>query len=570
MTVTDTDLATVDHPISAHPLNPVQRAYLAGASTGFELGGVSTHGYFELQGRGPVDLDRLRRSLDAVIARHEMLRASIDVDAGAVVIADTVPRFPLEVCDLRHLGPDAARSAVSGLRAEHSTLVRPPEAWPLFGVVVVLLADDELTIMIDVDGLVVDLHSLKVVLGDVIAAYRREPLGPASPQGTVAEIDRQIALPDPVGDDYWQGRLDEIAPPPRLPLRRSPAAVGPARFASRCHHLSAGQWERATAVAAANGLSPSALGAAALAQTLSRWAAQSTFTVIVPCSNRPPRHRGARDAVGQFASFVPVTVEWSAPTLAARATGLQRRLLQAATRGRRAGPALMAKLADRHRAGGRSLFPVVYTSGLGLGAGATSHPGWRLTNAASQTAQVYLDAQLTDTGDGVLVHWDTVDDVLGDETVDAMFADHVADIERMIGSPDWSEETATPPTPNVPQELAWQPLIRPTAPTERILCGAWQHAFEGRPVGITDRLGAHGGGPRTARLAEARLADWFGEHLVPRSLLLAHETVESQAAALPSLIPGITEIAELSLAAAELAGSPRTTPIDPTQTGGVR
>ncbi|TXS39650.1 non-ribosomal peptide synthetase, partial [Streptomyces sp. t39] len=68
--------ALVPRPEERHepfPLTDIQHAYWVGRGSAVELGGVSTHIYFELERTG-LDTDRLERSLRAVIARHDMLR----------------------------------------------------------------------------------------------------------------------------------------------------------------------------------------------------------------------------------------------------------------------------------------------------------------------------------------------------------------------------------------------------------------------------------------------------------------------------------------------------------------
>lgn len=59
-------------------LTDIQMAYLLGRRESFEMGGVCTHVYLEVVTK--LDIARLERSLNKVIARHPMLRAIVNND----------------------------------------------------------------------------------------------------------------------------------------------------------------------------------------------------------------------------------------------------------------------------------------------------------------------------------------------------------------------------------------------------------------------------------------------------------------------------------------------------------
>src|SRR5687767_14087294 len=66
------DGALVPNPAERHepfPLTDIQHAYWVGRGSAVELGGVSSHYYFELEREG-LDPTRLTKALRKVIARH--------------------------------------------------------------------------------------------------------------------------------------------------------------------------------------------------------------------------------------------------------------------------------------------------------------------------------------------------------------------------------------------------------------------------------------------------------------------------------------------------------------------
>ena len=87
--------AEVD-PEAPFPLHGVQQAYWVGRQSE-ELGGVSCHFYVELEGK--LDHGRLEASLGALVARHDMLRATL-LPTGEQQILRETPRVGLPLHDL--------------------------------------------------------------------------------------------------------------------------------------------------------------------------------------------------------------------------------------------------------------------------------------------------------------------------------------------------------------------------------------------------------------------------------------------------------------------------------------
>src|SRR6185295_19895597 len=66
------------------PLTGMQQAYLLGRSSAYELGGIGTYGYVEVD-CADLDVVRLRQAWRRVVDRHEMLRAEIRPDGSQVL-----------------------------------------------------------------------------------------------------------------------------------------------------------------------------------------------------------------------------------------------------------------------------------------------------------------------------------------------------------------------------------------------------------------------------------------------------------------------------------------------------
>ena len=192
-------------------------------------------------------------------------------------------------------------------------------------------------------------------------------------------------------------------------LHQAPAEVTATRFVGRHHLLPAPVWSAARDAARCHGITPTGLALAVFAETLHRCGAGDRFTVAAP--TRSTSRNGS--SIGQLAGIVPLAVEWSGSDPTTRAKMAQRTLMEAALHASGAGPELLADLAREHGLGPTAPLPVVFTSGIGL-PGRMAPPGWELATLTSQTAGIWLDAQVTEVPDGLMIHWDTVDECLED------------------------------------------------------------------------------------------------------------------------------------------------------------
>src|SRR5262249_37845675 len=133
-------------------LTPIQQAYWLGRGSLFALGGVSAHGYLEIELRG-LDVARLERILHRLIARHGMLRVVIDADGQQRQLA-AVPHFRIAVAEHAQLPPAQQQAAAQRLRDEMSQRVLPADRWPLFELCACRLADDVVRLHLGLDLLI--------------------------------------------------------------------------------------------------------------------------------------------------------------------------------------------------------------------------------------------------------------------------------------------------------------------------------------------------------------------------------------------------------------------------------
>lgn len=426
-------------------LAPMQHAMWIGREDDQQLGGVAGHLYVEFDGHG-VDPERLTAAATALAARHPMLRVQFLAD-GTQRIKPQDGDFPVAVTDLRDLPADqiAEQLAVTQRRKAHQQLTDE-----VFELSLTLLPDGKTRLHVDLDMQAADAMSYRTLMADLAALYGGVELAPLA--YTYREYRMATAQsaqePNPRADadrQWWGDRLPELPDPPRLPLVPVAEQDDPRHTTRRWHWLAPDVRDALYAAARRRGITPAMALAASFSDALACWSAGQRFLLNVPLFGRDQRHADVDRLVGDFTSSLLLDVDLTeAATATARCGVLQDAFRGAAAHSEYSGLEVLRDL-SRHR-GTQVLAPVVFTSALGLGelfgsavTAAFGTPGW----INSQGPQVMLDAQVTEFNGGVLVNWDVREDAFPDGVIDAMFARHIAELER-LATDDTAWEAPTP------------------------------------------------------------------------------------------------------------------------------
>lgn len=433
-------------------LTGIQQAYWAGRRDDFDLGGVDSHLYAEVE-LPQLDVDRLTRVWHTLIDRHPMLRTVITHD-GRQRTLPTVAPYEIRTLDLRQ-NPDAGeRLAAARTRLSHPR--RDTAAWPLFTIEAALLPDGVVRLFLSFDLLIGDAMSWQILYREARALYQ-DPDAELPPltltfadyvadQHTVTSSDRYAR-----DRAYWRGRLPELPAPAPLPILTAPEREGGPRF-HRLQSCWAPEELRALrAVAAAHGATLSGLLLAAFSDSLGRFTNTRSFLINVTVYNRPPIHPQINQVVGDFTSTVLASVDLSGATFAERLRTLQHQLWADLDHSTYSGVDVLRELRSTpHGAAGA---PVVFTSTLDMevpGEDPGPFPG-RIVHGIGQTPQVLLDYQTYEAAGQLVINLDTLAGALPDGFVSALLDEHTAALRALI------EDSAASQRPH---------LILPSAPVE--------------------------------------------------------------------------------------------------------
>lgn len=504
------------HRHEPFPLTDIQQAYWVGRSSGFELGGVGIHGYFELDCLD-VDLARLNEAWNRTIERHDMMRAVILPD-GRQFIQPDVPKYKFAVNDLRGRPQDVVAAELDALRRRMSHNVFDPERWPLFEIRASILDDHLTRLHFSEDALHADMLSTAIVLEDWLRFYENPEL--VLPALDLSYRDYVLTLEQVKQTDayrealaYWRKRIESLPDGPELPRAKATGSPVQTRFKRRSVTIDAKTWTRLKIRAAAAGITASSLLMAIYAEVLGVWSSTTRFCLNVTIYNRLPLHPHVEQIVGDFTSMIFLVVDrTTASSFVERARDLQKQLWTDLAFRHVSGVEVLRELARYRGEGSTPLMPVVFTGTLGT-------PGYRslarlgrMVYDVTQTPQVLLDQQVFEEDGALVLSWDAVEAVFPAGILDEMFAASTSLLRRLVTDDEsWQSTRPIPvalpaatkqvePFPNLTLSALFseQAAKRPEQPAViahgRTL--SYSH-LENQANHVAARLKRHGIGPGT-------------------------------------------------------------------------
>jgi pyochelin synthetase len=262
---------------------------------------------------------------------------------------------------------------------------------------------------------------------------------------------------------YWAERLEELPPAPELPTAEGWAASaratagraaqfdGAVRFRRLERTLSANAAGLLAERARRHGLTSATALLTAYAEIVGRWSRAPRFTLNVPTVDRLPLHEDLDRVVGDFTSLELLAVDLSEEVpFTERARAISTRLLEDLEHPLYTGSEVLAELS--HRAGSPVLMPVVFTSAMGAARSSGDGPAsagvpQEVGYAVTQTPQVWIDCQVMERGDAIVLSWDVREGVLPEGLAEDMFGAWTALVERLAATEDAWERAAEVPLP---------------------------------------------------------------------------------------------------------------------------
>lgn len=268
---------------------------------------------------GVLEVEVLKRSLEAVARRHEVLRTTYpSVDGRTVQRVSPEPRVPLSVDALEHLSP-AAREP-EWRRRVYEEMARPFDLvqGPVVRARLLRLEAHEHLLVVAVHHVVCDTWSLVVICNELRAIYGTLLKGERSPlpelriqYGDFAAWQRKALESGAFGAQVaaWRERLVGLSGPLDLPVDLPPVN-GVALSGVRRNVGFSGPLARAVhAVARRESVTPFMLLLASWKALIARWAGHDDIVVGTPIGNRSRPE--LEPLIGYVAHAVPLRTDLS-------------------------------------------------------------------------------------------------------------------------------------------------------------------------------------------------------------------------------------------------------------------
>ncbi|MEU7731490.1 condensation domain-containing protein, partial [Streptomyces sp. NPDC040724] len=205
----------------AYPLSQVQTGMLVEMLASDDANVYQNITSFRIPDPEPFDGGALRRAIDTVVARHDILRTTMHLDGYSqpLQLVHDVVETPIAEDDLRGL-PEAVqaerkRAYVASERAVGFALT----TGPLLRIAVHIEADDAWRLTFSHVHTITDGWTVNSLLMEVLGLYRelrdgREPAAYEVPSVRYADFiaAEQASLTDPVDQAFWQGIVDTHSP----------------------------------------------------------------------------------------------------------------------------------------------------------------------------------------------------------------------------------------------------------------------------------------------------------------------------------------------------------------------
>ncbi|MCW8205659.1 amino acid adenylation domain-containing protein [Verminephrobacter aporrectodeae subsp. tuberculatae] len=461
------------------PLADMQHAYWMGRQATFSHAGAIQF-YAQYHCRG-LDLPLLERAWNALIARHDMLRATVGID-GLQRVAESVPYQFIGTRSLIDMSPEQRMQMLDEMQRGMQEECIPLEQWPQSRLHFDGFGDEgDGYLHIKLDLWSVDGRSLHILFDELAQLYQRPNL--VLPELQMQFCDYIAALQEQEGSlryqralERWRGKLKNLPPAPMLPHR---AEGGDQRFQRWFGKLEEEALMRLNANAQHRGLSLAVVILTVYASTLARWSSSAHFTLSVPRFNRPDWHPDIGNVIGEFASFSLLEVDLrERANFAVNATRLQTQLWDDLDFQEISGVQQLRELARLQSLGEAVAMPIVFTTTPDLRNGAALTPQeigvvfGEPVCVVSRTPQVLLDCQYLVNSGTLLFNWDAMPSAFPDTMLDTMFDAFSRALARLAEDDDaWNAPLSfpLPPAQAAVRVGLWQEaVVEPVSPSRAL------------------------------------------------------------------------------------------------------
>lgn len=415
------------------PLSSIQEAYYIGRNSEYEMGGVSTHVYFEV--KTEFDIEKLTNSLNILIDKQPSLR-TIFIDEHKQKVMDTVEKYCIEYEDCSDVSEEIIQHRINNIRDELSKTVLSPNTWPLFKIKALKNVQGKTILFINIDLLIMDGASIGLFMRqwrDICEdkdiknvkfdffKYRNQE---KDDKNTKEYFDDK---------KYWKNISPEIPEKPNLNLKDKTKNIKNFNSKRVSKEISLDLFNKIYIQASKRNVSISVALCTAYAYILGYWSNQNNLSINVTTMNRPV-YDGIEEVIGEFTKNLILDASLSIDnSFWGNCYSIQTRLLRGLSHQNYDGVEFIRELSKERNLYDGGVMPIVFTSMLFSERQNNINALGEILYSISQTSQVYLDLQISYSSDGVLINWDYVEELFDESMINQMFNQYISLVESLAG-----------------------------------------------------------------------------------------------------------------------------------------
>ena len=414
-------------------LNNIQMSYYLGRAKDFELGNISTHAYLEIESE--IDIKRFNSSFQEVIDNQPMLRDVITSN-GMQKIINKVEPYEIKVIDVTGKKTEDVERVIKEEREKSEQFIFNANKWPLFELKAIKLGDNLYRLMFGIDMIIADAVSIQLIFNQIYKVYNGEKLEICNvtfkdyinylkniKNSTTYKLDEQ----------YWKNKVKEMPPAANLPLKYNICEIEKPVFKRKSYIFDKDKWNKIVKQAMEYRIRPTFVLLYAYALVLSKWSNQDKLTINTTVFNRPQFSKDINKLVGDFTILMLTSIYVGKNGhFYEKAKLVQEEFLNNFMHKDYEGVNVIRDYCKYNGIDKNScVMPIVFTSVLDSEYSGNIEKNGKIKYMTSQTSQVYLDYQVVNVDDGLLITWDYVENLFSNETIDDMFKTYIDILDKL-------------------------------------------------------------------------------------------------------------------------------------------
>ena len=416
------------------PLSPIQKSYLVGRDPVYDLGGINTHYYMELEIDETIDINHLEKAWNEVIAHDDALRLVIS-SKGTQHVLETAPKYSIEIIELENAEQRLQK------RTEWSHHIYPLNQWPFFTMRVSRIPNSKDVLHFDFDCMIMDAWSAKIALSQMFKLYSGETVqwihyGFKDYCNDLIAYEKQQDYSQ--AEAFWKSKINDLACEPDLPYAKPLSEIHNHRFSRISGELSVDEFALFQQKCREYRTTPAAVISTAYLKALLNFSKNDSLTINSTIFNRLPLHKDINSVVGDFTNIAFITLSKKCKNFLECVQSVQKDMWQLVRFHTYDGTKILKFKEGLSPM--RAQMPIVITCVLENGQKSKSDmpDGLRQIYALSKTPQVVLDYQVTNFDGRLSVNWDYAEPAFAPETLKEMFATNIGLLKRLL-TEKWDE-----------------------------------------------------------------------------------------------------------------------------------